>query len=327
MFQENMLQTPGPEFLQASSPCPAWRAPEVIERGRWKISLGQEPVEEFLEEYRRGAFDSASSSRALLAPERTPKLNDFSLSLRQQLLFGDGFARIKQAKTIRLSAPQQRALFLRIGSLMGRVMTEYGQLYPVHDRGIDYKEQAAPVSMTTAETGMHTDSSAVGALPDFVGLLCEEPSLAGGDSLISNALTIYHELRGSCPEIVNLLEGNYIRDVVTPGASRSLETLLLNTFPIYSSGRHGEGSTFRYMRYWIEKGAERAGLPLKPEQCEALNRLDEALNSPENQVKLRLGRGDILLANNRTLAHGRTGYTDRPGHQRQLQRIWVNLGR
>ncbi|MDE0885401.1 MAG: TauD/TfdA family dioxygenase [Myxococcota bacterium] len=327
MLQESMLQTPGPAFVQANPPCPAWRAPDVIARGQWEISLGQEAIDEFFEEYRRGAFDSTSTSKPLIAPERTPKLKELSLSLRRKLLFGDGFARIKQAENIRLSAPQQRALFLRLGTLMGRVMTEYGQLYPVHDRGIDYKEQAAPVSMTTSETGMHTDSSAVGALPDFVGLLCEEPSLEGGDSLISNALTIYHDLKGSHPEIIDLLENNFIRDVVTPGASKSLESLLLNTFPIYSPGRHGEGSTFRYMRYWIEKGAERAGLSLKPEQYEAFNRLDEALNSPENQIKLRLDRGDILLANNRTLAHGRTGYSDRPGHRRQLQRIWVDLGR
>ncbi len=324
MLAKSTLGTPGVEIPNTMRPGSVWKTPDVLSRGHWEISADRGLIEEFLSVYREDVFHSATGCAPILPRERTPKLVNFSLCLRDELLFGDGFVRVKRTDRPSMSPPEERAFFLRIGMLMGRVMTEYGQLYPVCDRGIDYKQEAAPVSMTTAETGMHTDSSAIGALPDFVGLLCEEPSASGGASLISNALTIYHDLCRSNPDTIGLLEEKFIRDVVTPGASRSIENLLGNSFPIFSRGRHGRGSTFRYMRYWIEKGAERAGAPLQPRQIEALNRLDEELGSPENQVTLSLDRGDILFVNNRTLAHGRTGYSDRPGNRRQLQRIWVD---
>jgi len=201
-------------------------------------------------------------------------------------------------------------------------MGSYGRLYAVEDRGVDYKTSALPVSATSAETGFHTDSSSVDSSPDIVGLLCETPSSSGGESLVSNALRAHRELSLRAPDTIEVLEKDFIRDVVTPGRERSQANLLRNRFPIFS-GR-GEQRTFRYMRYWVERGQRAAGRPLSARQTEALDALDQVLQAPENVVEFRLKRGDMLFLDNRIVAHNRRAYRDADGRKRRLQRTWIS---
>ena len=306
-------------------PDPSWTTTGLLQRRNWRLALDAEVIDEFLGQQRIQSSLSDDSALSDLRPVDSPCRARFAWSLRQQMLHGDGVAWIEGGGSSGMSQNEMRAFFLSLGASMGRVMTEYGDLYSVSDRGVDYTREAAPISMTSAATGMHTDSSAINSLPDFVGLLCEEPSLNGGDSLISNASNAYRQLQLSTPGIAKILEENFVRDLVTPGTDKDPSKLLQNTFPIFSSGRGGRGISFRYMRYWIEKGQERSGRPLGARYLRALDRLDEALASPKNQLRLRLSRGDILWVNNRTLAHGRESYLDTPGNRRQLQRLWIDV--
>jgi len=302
---------------------PLWSAEFLERRDGWKRTIPRAVADEFLAYLRAHPKCAEVPDIAALDIEETPRLAEFGRNLRAGLLFGDGVAWIRGLGSLGLSPPEQRLFYLILGSSMGRVMTEYGHLYCVRDRGVDYTKQAVPVSMTRAETGLHTDSSSVDVLPDLVGLLCEEPSKNGGRSLISNALHAYWRLRIYAPKVLEILEEDFIRDLVTPGKDRTTSNVLHNRFPIFSRGRPERGRTFRYMRYWIETGHERAGCPLTARQLGALNVLDEMLTSPENLVGLSLQRGDQLWLNNRTVAHGRERYADSPGNRRQFQRIWV----
>jgi hypothetical protein len=83
------------------------------------------------------------------------------------------------------------------------------------------------------------------------------------------------------------------------------------------------GVTFRYMRYWLERGQQRAGAPVGPDVLAALDRLDELLAAPDNVERFRLAAGDMLFVNNRTLAHDRTAFVDDPANPRLLWRMWV----
>ena len=204
---------------------------------------------------------------------------------------------------------------------LGEVLEPYGRLYAVEDRGLDYTTASIPVSATAAATGFHTDSSSVDICPDIVALLCEEAGTAGGESLISNALRAHRQLCLEAPEVMPVLEQDFVRDVVTPGRKRTPANLRRNRFPIFA-GR-GQARTFRYMRYWVERGQRAVGSPLAPDQTAALDALDEALQTPENVVGFRLERGDMLFIDNRILAHNRLAYSDAAGHTRRLQRMWI----
>jgi hypothetical protein len=105
------------------------------------------------------------------------------------------------------------------------------------------------------------------------------------------------------------------------GVDRSLSTVANNRFPIFAWRGRPE---LRYMRYWIERGHERAGQPLADEDCAALDMLDRELNDSRNVVSFRLCRGDMLFVDNTTIAHARDAFTDDPAAPRLLVRLWFD---
>jgi hypothetical protein len=252
-----------------------------------------------------------------------PELLALGNLVRADLEHGPGFCRLSLPQGHGLDAIDQRLLYLALGCSLGNLLTQYGRLYAVKDRGADYRNSTAPVSMTSERTGFHTDSSARGVVPDYVALLCETAAAQGGDSLVSNALRVRDELARRHPEFLLRLEQDYVRDLVTPGLDQDLNSLAANRFPVFASDATPAGVTFRYMRYWLERGQQRAGAPVGPGVLAALDRLDEMLAAPEHVERFRLAPGDMLFVNNRTLAHDRTAFVDDPAAPRLLWRMWV----
>ena len=83
--------------------------------------------------------------------------------------------------------------------------------------------------------------------------------------------------------------------------------------------------TFRYMRFWIETGAQKANMPLSNETIQALDALDRALDESP-QVTLRLEPGQMVWCNNHVLAHNRNKYEDLAGFpKRHMCRIWIKF--
>jgi len=302
-----------------------WDAVSLGGSESWRRQLPVQVSDEFQQACRRQPELAHDPDGFVFDPELLPNLATFAGDVRRTLLGGDGFAWIKGLGSLGLSEPEQRLFYLAFGLAMGDALTQYGRLYEIRDRGGSYKDQAIPVSMTGSSTSFHTDSSARDTLPDFVGLLCEQPSLEGGESLVSNALRAHQVMQRQNPAALELLYSSFVRDVVTPGVDKTRENLLRNRFPIFAPCARKERIVFRYMRYWIEKGHAKAGEPLSEQHLAALDLLDEILCSRDQAVSFQLEKGDILWVNNRTLAHNRTEYKDTPDNIRRLQRMWIRL--
>ena len=75
------------------------------------------------------------------------------------------------------------------------------------------------------------------------------------------------------------------------------------------------------MRYWIERGHARAGLPLGPEDLAAFDALDARLEDPANVLAFRMAPGEMLFVDNTTTAHDRDAYEDDPAAPRLLREI------
>ena len=117
-----------------------------------------------------------------------------------------------------------------------------------------------------------------------------------------------------------LLENPHLRDIVTPGADQSQR--LRNQFPVFSTDPD-RGLLCRYMRFWIEKGYEKAEVPPPEGLSEALDALDRCLEEEDSVAKFRLERGEMLWVDNLTTLHDRTEYVDDPEAPRLLLRQWV----
>lgn len=300
-----------------------WSADELERDERWRRAVPGDVGDEF------AAFAAAEPDATAATfrwdPARLPRLLAFGAELRHEVLAGRGVCWLRGLHAFAADEEQLRMLYVALGCALGEPMLQYGRLYPVVDRGASYKTESVPVSMTNAETCFHTDSSSVGVVPDFVGLLCEQPSANGGDSLVSNALLVHAELRRTAPDVLALLQRPWTRDVVTPGTEKTLANLRKNRFPVFADSDRAGGVLFRYMRYWIEVGQEKAGAPLDATERAAFDALDALLERPEHVVRFRLAAGDALWVNNRVLAHNRTAYRDTPGNVRSLQRMWIQV--
>ena len=128
-------------------------------------------------------------------------------------------------------------------------------------------------------------------------------------------------LREESPEHFARLQRPFVRDVVTPGLDKGLASLRRNRFPGVRTEPEFE---FRYMRYWIEKGQERAGAPRSGDVLAAFDALDAALDRPEFGVTFRLEAGQMLFVDNRRLVHGRDAYGSVPSGGRLLWRMWLD---
>jgi len=234
-----------------------------------------------------------------------------------------GFFLLKTGITDEQEA-MQRLVYEKICTTIGNLNTRYGAFYDVKDYGGDYRESRIPVSQTHETTGFHTDSSAVGYYPKAVGLLCVRPALEGGESLLVNAANAYTHLIRNFPVYEKLLGFSAILDIVTPGTEFSLENLRKNCFPILE--KSDTTFTFRYMRYWLERGHQKAGEPLPDGYVEMLNALDHYLDQPKNQLSILMQAGDILIFNNTFLLHNRTAFTNSAEkvHERIMVRAWMD---
>ncbi len=251
-----------------------------------------------------------------------PELTKFSIKIRNEILNGTGIAFISGLSNHPFTRTEQKLFYLAIGKAMGKIHEHYGRLYDVTDKGLDYTKDAVPVSKTNSETSFHTDSSSRYINPDFLGLLCLQPGLSGGDSMFSSATAVHEMMRRNYPDLLELLYKEYIRDIVTPGLENNKKSLIQNRFPIFHFNIAEQKLTFRYMRYWIEQGHKNADIKLDKKQLEALDKLDALLQSDKIQIRLSLNSGDIVFCNNHTIVHNRSCYSDNPKNPRLLIRMW-----
>lgn len=216
---------------------------------------------------------------------------------------------------------QLRWTYVVVLRQLGALNDRYGQLFDVVDRGVDHTTTNAPISKTKAATGMHTDSSDARYNPDLVALLCLQPGSVGGQSLIAHAADLLARLRQEHPGLETVARQAFPRDVVTPGLQDHHAAIEANAIPVFADDAHG--LVFRYMRYWTERAMTKLGREIPEELTRLFDFIDADM--ARHALRFSLGRGDMLIANNRTVVHGREAFEDLPGAARRcLVRAWVD---
>jgi alpha-ketoglutarate-dependent taurine dioxygenase len=251
----------------------------------------------------------------------TPVLTQLGSSLAHELDHGSGVAWVRGFAGV--SEQALRLVFLKIGLELGATIDTYGRLYDVTDSGESYRDKPIPVSQTRESTGMHTDSSNRDTHPRIIGLGCVRQAKQGGKSRVVSAAHVHELMREQAPALLEMLYGDFVRDLVTPNSRRDLARLAANCFPIFS---YDHKPVIRYMRYWIEKGHERLGEPLSIDVIRAFDCLDTLLADPKNILFFRMEPGDLLFIDNTTILHDRDAYVDDQDAPRLLLRLWLDRG-
>jgi alpha-ketoglutarate-dependent taurine dioxygenase len=297
----------------------AWRADTVDEPRSWYLPLPA-ACRAALEEAGRAppgevtAVTLAEEARAACAAALAPAL--------AALEGGGGFV-IVRGPYGPLADDRRRLLYWLVGQALGRPVEQNveGQLlYDVRDTGQDVRS-GARFSATNYESSFHTDASFAPGVVDYVGLLCLRTARSGGVSQLVSGHEVYQRLRAHHPGAVDVLCQPFHVD--RRGGQRPGEGPTVRV-PVVSGDE--SGLTWRYLRYWIEAGHQKAQEPLSRAQQEALDVLDIVLRDPALRVEFNLEPGDLYFINNRWLLHNRTAFEDHAEleRRRHLVRLWLS---
>jgi alpha-ketoglutarate-dependent taurine dioxygenase len=300
----------------------AWRADTIDDKQAWYLCLPQSCrviLEQSIADWRRHPRPITE----VMLPEalRANAARDLEPAIRV-LESGRGFTILDRVPLEPYSVPEAQLSYWLVGQMLGVPFEQNIQgtlLYDVRDTGQDVS-YGARFSVTNAESTFHTDNSFGASILDYVGLLCIRPAKQGGCSQVVSGVTVHEELRERYPEELAILyqpvhfdrRGGF-RDGEAPTVAKPVITW------------DDREPVFRYLRYWIEAGHQKAGVPLTHAQVRALDVLDQVAGRPELRVEFDLQPGQMFFINNRWILHNRTAFEDfpDPAQRRHLVRLWL----
>jgi hypothetical protein len=300
----------------------AWRVATIDHPSAWYEPLPEgcwSLVERKLEQLRR---DGLPTTAIVVSAAERAEASAALGPIHEALEAGRGFTIIDGVPLDRYAPDEAQAVYWVVGQLLGVPLVQNVQgtlLYDVRDTGQDVA-YGARFSVTNAESSFHTDNSFGATVLDYVGLLCLQPARAGGLSQNVSGYSAFEELARSEPAVLETLARPFHvdrRGGVQPGEAPTVQ------FPVIT--RDGEAFLYRYLRYWIEAGHQKANQPLTREQLHALDALDAVLARPELRVEFSLRPGQMMFINNRWILHNRTGFEDDPAPERRRHyvRLWL----
>ncbi len=300
----------------------AWRADTIDDKPAWYFPLPascRTILEQTVADWRRHPRPAtevmlADTLRAEAARDLEPAIRD--------LESGRGFTILDRVPLEQYSVPEAQLCYWLVGQMLGVPFEQNIQgtlLYDVRDTGQDVS-YGARFSVTNAESTFHTDNSFGPSILDYVGLLCIRTAKQGGRSQVVSGVTVHRELRDHYPEELAILYQPVHFD--RRGGFREGEAPTVAKPVITWDGRE---PVFRYLRYWIEAGHQKAGEPLTAAQVRALDVLDRVAGRPEMRVEFDLRPGQMFFINNRWILHNRTAFEDfsEPAQRRHLVRLWL----
>lgn len=299
----------------------AWLGREMAAApDRWLRELTQAQVAELIEAARAFLAAGGEVGQISAAEFPLPGLSQYLSGLRAKLLSGNGVEVIRGLPVAELDRATAAAIFCGIGAHLGSARSQNAQghiLGHVRDAGRDPKAPDTRIYQTAARQTFHTDSA------DVVGLLCLQPAMEGGLSLLVSAETIYNRMRETRPDLLALLFDPIATDrrgEVPEGAKPFMEIPPLS----WHEGR----LTVFYQRQYVDS-AQRfpEALRLTPDHVAALDLFDALANDPELHFGMQLEAGDMQFVYNHNQLHDRTGFTDwpDPARRRHLLRLWLSI--
>ncbi len=296
-----------------------WYGPELARRTDWLRHLTAEEV---------AALDDASARLAAsdidIAAIRpgdlgAPALAPLVAEIREAVLRGRGFILLRGVPIDRWSRRQSACAYVGLGAELGEPVSQNAMghiLGHVKDIGGDYAKPTHRGYQTAARLPYHCDSS------DVVGLLCLQPSKAGGKSSLVSSWALYNEMLARHPDLLPELLAPVYRDrrgEVPEGAEPWYAVPVFTPMP-------GDGLVATYVRSAMAKAQRFPEVPRSTPALEAAcNALDALAEDPAIHLDMDFQPGDIQFVSNHWIMHSRTAFEDFPEveKRRHLYRLWL----
>ncbi len=293
----------------------AWKGSELAQREDWRETLTDAEVAE---------LDRAlAAARATGKPLGALTKEDFPLPTlckkidrwRDEVRSGRGFQVLRGVPVTRWPQSDSELFFWCFGQHFGIPGAQNPQadlLGHVRDTGESPDEVRH--YRTRVNINFHCDAA------DIVGLLCLTKAKHGGQSRIVSSVSVYNELLGRRPDLVDRLYEPFMMDTKGEGGVRYLPVRPCR----FDAGRL---RTFYHTDYFRSAVGFEGESMLPPEARALLDLYNEIADSPDTYLDMDLDPGDVQLLSNHTVLHARTDYEDypEPERRRHLLRLWISL--
>lgn len=236
--------------------------------------------------------------------------------LRCEVLDGRGLAILRGFPVERLSVAELAMMFWGIGLRLGRAVSQsvmgerLGHVLDVTD-----VDPHARAYRNRSELAPHSDPG------DLLSFLCIRPAINGGASRFVSSLTVFDEIRSQRPDLLAVLaRGFHYHRFGEQGPDESLITP--HRIPVFSE-RDGLVSA-RFVPEYVQIAAdEEPSIVLTDEDVEALDLLRATSNRADLVLDFTMLPGEAVVANNFTVFHARTEFSDKAENRRHLLRLWL----
>jgi len=247
-------------------------------------------------------------------------LDYFSLSIKKAL-DEEGYIVIRNFNNATTDIEHSKKAFLEISSKIGQPISHDGQNSIIWDIKSNPKSDSLikTYSEHSHEAELHTDSQYSEYPEDYFGLLTlKKARCGGGRSLLLSLKDILSELRelpdGLKTEKI-LRESDYPFIVPNVFKKDNSKTVEFNFGPILRSNE------IRFRVDTFEKAIANRPDLCSEQQLEAYQALKSIILKSKNTKYFYLENRDLIFINNKTMLHGREGFTD---SERHLLRIRMN---
>jgi len=298
----------------------AWRGDRMMARTDWVLDLDDAMVAE-LETTVRAIADRGID---LFALGRTdfplPRTGPFLAAMPAELEGGRGFVLLRGLPVARWSEAETRIAIWGIGTHLGRPVGQDlagSLLHDVRDTGRPFgSDESIRYFQTNHAIRLHTDGG------DIFVLGCLRGGAGGGRTLVVSAIEVFNEIVRRRPDLAAVLQEDFWVDArgQRPDGARC------QVLPVYTW--HAGHLSILLKAEYIYSAQRFEEVPrLTAAQVEALELFRRITEEPGMALSLELGPGDVLLASNHTVVHGRTEFEDHPepARRRHLLRLWLTI--
>ena len=279
----------------------AWRGDDLANRNDWVINLSQAQVDELRSEATtitsagRSWHDTTQADFTLCA------WSDLVLQLRAQLEGGLGFALIRSLPVADVSVDLARLMLWALGQHVGYPEPQDAAgnlLHDVQDSGKDLTDGNIRAYQTNLPINYHNDGA------DVFMLLCYKSAQSGGRSKLVSAISVFNKIRSRRPDLARVLQEPFAFDArgqQRPGSPPYQHVPIYNFHAVYLN--------VLYKREYIDLAQRFAEVPaLTSSQVAALDLMDQVCD--ELALEFVMEPGDMVVANNYDILHGRSAFQD-----------------
>jgi len=298
----------------------AWRGEDLGARDDWILRLNRAQIAEL-----ESATDHALQRHLdLFAIERSdfplPTLGPVLAALADPVDNGRGFVVLKGVPVAGVPEDRARITLWGIGRHVGVAEGQDGEgnlLHSVRDIGKAVRgTDNIRAYQTDAPIPFHNDGC------DAFLLLCHRQAKSGGGSILCSAVQAFNEIAAERPDLARVLQQDFHFDA----RGQRLDGAKVQTLPIFQF--HQNRFFVLHKEGYIRTAQRFAEIPkLTDLQRQALRLLREVTDRPGMALTFDMQPGDLVIANNHTLLHGRTDFEDYDDEdlKRHMLRLWVTL--